>query len=84
VAPRLGGVTFDIEKVHPYLLVTGQGRHNRTQRLGGPALPADHFTDIIGVDADFQHPAPPQIQIADPDIIGVRHDAAYQVLQSIG
>src|SRR5699024_11494441 len=42
------------------------------------------LADIAGVHPHFEHPATPQILVLHPDVVGVGHDPAHQVLERIG
>src|SRR5215831_15711262 len=72
-----------VQEVDPDVRVAGQRADHGPQRPGGPSAAADDLAQVLWVDADLEHPAPPQPATVHADIVGELHDASDQVLEGL-
>src|SRR5262249_62198734 len=71
------------QEVDPAVRAAAQRADPGPQRPGGTPAAADDLAQVLRVDADLEHPAPPQPATVHADIVGEFHDASDQVLKGL-
>src|SRR5262245_15073969 len=59
------------------------GLHDRSDRAGGAAAPADHLAHVVGAHAEGEDHPPVVLRLLDLNGVGLVHELANQVVEEV-
>src|SRR3954469_22598619 len=74
----------DVHEVDPRPATTGEGADHGAEGGRRTATATDHLAEVRRVHAHLEDRPAAQLLVAHGDVVGVLHDSADQVLQSVG